>query len=352
MLDQIIASDEKPYTEADREWDEFVASHPRGSLLQSTKWAQLKSRFGWSSRRVWLRQDGELVAGAQLLVRSAALGLVKIGYIPHGPLVNWEDDEQVAILLNQIDLAAYEYRAGLLKIEPYLWQTEMSAARWEAICERHDLVTETDFIQPPRTLLVDLRPPEQDILMAMKSKTRYNIRLAGRKDVVVRKGTEKDIPIFNGLMQITSDREEFGVHEPHYYKSAYEIFAPDHAALFIAQYEDTPLAALMVFALGDTASYLYGASSSEERQRMPTYALQWAAMRWARDRGCAWYDLGGVPDYPEETLETEFTERNEGLWGVYRFKRGFGGELRRTVGAADRVYNRLLYRLYKWRRDR
>lgn len=352
MLDQIIAADEKAYTEADREWDAFVAAHPHGSLLQSTKWAQLKSRFGWSSRRVWLRQDGQLVAGAQLLVRSAALGLVKIGYVPHGPLVDWDNDEQIAILLNQIDLAAYEYRVGLLKIEPYLWQTEMPADRWEALCDRHELVAETDFIQPPRTLLVDLRPPEQDILMAMKSKTRYNIRLASRKDVVVREGTERDIPIFNGLMQITSDREEFGVHEPHYYKSAYEIFAPDNVALFIAEYENTPLAALMVFAFGDTASYLYGASSNEERQRMPTYALQWAAMRWARDRGCSWYDLWGVPDYREETLEAEFTERSEGLWGVYRFKRGFGGELRRTVGAADRVYNRLLYRLYKWRRDR
>jgi lipid II:glycine glycyltransferase (peptidoglycan interpeptide bridge formation enzyme) len=351
MLDRIIAREEH-YTEADKEWDEFVASHPRGSLLQTSRWAQLKSRFGWSSRRVWLRQEGQLVAGAQMLVRSAALGLVKIAYIPHGPLVDWEDEEQVTILLNQIDLAAYEYRAGLLKIEPYVWQEEMPPDRWAALCARHELVTDTDDIQPPKTLLVDLRPEEQDILMAMKSKTRYNIRLAGRKEVVVRQGTEKDIPIFNGLMQITSEREDFGVHEPHYYKSAYEIFAPDHTAMFIAEYEDTPLAALMVFALGDTASYLYGASSSEERQRMPTYALQWAAMRWARDRGCTQYDLWGVPDYPEEVLEAQFTERSDGLWGVYRFKRGFGGELKRTVGAADRVYNKLLYRLYKWRRDR
>lgn len=351
MLDQIIAREEN-YTEADREWDEFVASHPQGSLLQTTGWAQLKSRFGWSSRRVWLRQDGRLVAGAQLLVRSAALGLVKVGYVPHGPLVDWENDDQVAVLLNQLDLAAYEYRAGLVKIEPYLWQEEMPPAEWEALCARHDLRTDTDEIQPPRTLLVDLRPPEQDILMAMKSKTRYNIRLAGRKEVAIREGTEKDIPLFNGLMQITSERDRFGVHEPHYYKSAYEIFAPDDAALFIAEYEDTPLAALMVFALGDTAAYLYGASSSEERQRMPTYALQWAAMRWARDRGCTYYDLWGVPDYPEEALEADFTDRSDGLWGVYRFKRGFGGELKRTVGAADRVYNNLLYRLYKWRRDR
>ena len=83
---------------------------------------------------------------------------------------------------------------------------------------------------------------------------------------------------------------------------------------------------------------------------MPTYAVQWTAMQWAKERGCIEYDLWGVPDYPVEELENQFQERSEGLWGVYRFKRGFGGEIRRTVGAADRIYNNLVYRLYRWRR--
>lgn len=350
MLDQMFSLAEQPYTEDDAEWDEFVANHPHGSLLQTTHWAQLKNRFGWSSHRVWLRRDGELVAGAQVLFRSAALGLVRFGYIPHGPLVDWENQEQVDVLLNQIDFAAYERRAGILKMEPLLWQEEMPAPRWRELCGQNDCVPDTDTVQPPRTLVVDLRPSEHEILMAMKSKTRYNIRLAGRKDVQVRQGTAEDLPLFNQLMQVTGEREAFGVHDPRYYRDAYELFAPDHVALFFAEYEGEPLASIMVFALGDTAYYLFGASSNEERQRMPTYAVQWAAMRWARERGCKQYDLWGVPDYPEDKLEEAFTQRNDGLWGVYRFKRGFGGELRRTVGAADRVYNQLFYRLYKWRR--
>jgi lipid II:glycine glycyltransferase (peptidoglycan interpeptide bridge formation enzyme) len=108
----------------------------------------------------------------------------------------------------------------------------------------------------------------------------------------------------------------------------------------------------MVFAFGKQAAYLYGASSNEERQRMPAYAAQWAGIQWARDHGCTTYDMWGVPDEPCETLEAEFTQRTDGLWPVYRFKRGFGGELKRTVGAADRVYNNALYRLYRWRRGR
>lgn len=348
----MLQLDEAAYSESDAEWDAFVAAHPQGSILQTTNWARLKGRFGWTSERVWVRREGRLVAGAQVLFRAAALGMVRIGYIPHGPLVDWQDDEQIAVLLNQLDFAAYNHRAGLVKVEPLLWQSEMSPEQWRALCNRHGLAPDADTIQPPRTLVVDLRPDEEQILRNMKQKTRYNVHLAERKDVTVRQGTAADISTFNGLMAITGQRDDFGVHEPRYYEAAYRLFAPEQAALFIAEYEGTPLAAIMVFAHGSRAAYLYGASSDEERQRMPAYALQWAAMRWAKARGCTEYDLWGVPDAREEALEAAFTERSDGLWGVYRFKRGFGGELKRTVGAADRVHSRLLYRLYRWRRGR
>jgi lipid II:glycine glycyltransferase (peptidoglycan interpeptide bridge formation enzyme) len=350
MLERFLEIEPQPYTEEDAEWDAFVAAHPHGSILQTTNWARLKSHFGWQSNRVWLKQDGRLVAGAQVLVRSAALGLMKVAYVPHGPLVDWSDEEQVGVTLNQIDFAAYELRAGMLKVEPLLWQSEVSPETWAALCKREGCIANTDTIQPPRTVVVDLRPSEDEILAAMKSKTRYNIRLAEKKGVTVREGTAEDIRIFNQLMLATGQRNEFGVHEPLYYKTAYDLFAPEQAALFIAEYGGTPLAAIMVFVMGSQAAYLYGASSNHERQRMPTYAVQWAAMRWAKARGCTTYDLWGVPDEPDETLESQFMDRNEGLWGVYRFKRGFGGQVVRTVGTADRVYNKLVYRLYRWRR--
>ncbi|MGD2078122.1 MAG: peptidoglycan bridge formation glycyltransferase FemA/FemB family protein, partial [Chloroflexota bacterium] len=329
----------------------FVAQHPNGSLLQTTNWARLKNRFGWHSQRVWLRRDGRLVAGAQMLIRSAALGLIRVAYIPHGPLVDWHDEEQLSVLLNQIDHAIYDERAGLLKMEPLLWQSSMPRDDWRAICDRQGCLPDTDTIQPPRTVVVDLTASEEDILARMKQKTRYNIRLSARKGVTVRQGSAVDIPAFNQLMQLTGQRNTFGVHEPRYYEDALDLFSPDNVALWFAEYESQPLAAVMVFVNGDRAAYLYGASSNEERQRMPTYAVQWAAMRWAKDKGCATYDLWGVPDRDQEELEAQFRERNDGLWGVYRFKRGFGGQLRRTVGTADRVYNKLVYRLYQWRRS-
>ncbi len=353
MLDKIFEIGERPYSEDDAEWDAFVANHPHGSILQTTNWARLKNRFGWTSHRVWLRKDGQLVAGAQILYRAAAVGLVKMAYIPHGPLVNWDDEEQVTILLNQIDHSVYERGASILKMEPLLWQSEATTAKWQTICQQHTLLPNTDTIQPPNTILVDLRPSPDEILAAMKQKTRYNIRLAAKKDVTVRQGSLKDIAIFNKLMRETGERDAFGVHTPMYYHAAFEIFEPNNqVALFLAEYEERPLAGVMVFVLGNTAAYLYGASSNEERQRMPTYAVQWAAMEWAKAQGCHWYDLWGVPDAPEDELEANFTDRHDGLWGVYRFKRGFGGQTRRTIGATDRIYNKLVYKLYQWRRSR
>ena len=79
---------------------------------------------------------------------------------------------------------------------------------------------------------------------------------------------------------------------------------------------------------------------------MPTYLLQWEAMKWARAYECTEYDLWGVPDEDEATLEANFETRHDGLWGVYRFKRGFGGELKRAAQAMDRVYNPVLYWAY------
>ena len=352
MFDQLLEVQEKPYDEEDAEWDAFVADHPHGSLLQTTNWARLKSRFGWRSHRVWLRKDDQLVAGAQLLVRSAALGLVRVAYVPHGPLVDWHDEEQVAVLFNQLDHAAYAQRAGLLKMEPRLWQSEMAPGQWEALCQQQKSLPNVDTIQPPRTAIIDLRLSADDILAGMKQKTRYNIRLASKKGVTVRQGTAADIPMFNQMMQTTGRRNAFGVHEAPYYHVAFELFVPENGALFIAEYGDQPLAAIMVFTSGPRAAYLYGASSGEERNRMPNYAAQWAAIQWAKARGCVEYDLWGVPDYPEDELEANFKSRNEGLWGVYRFKRGFGGQIKRTVGPADRVYNKLVYRLYQRQRNK
>ena len=103
----------------------------------------------------------------------------------------------------------------------------------------------------------------------------------------------------------------------------------------------------MLFLSGERSWYFYGASDDESRNLMPTYLLQWEAMRWSKAHGALLYDLWGIPDASAEVLEEQFMQRSDGLWGVYRFKRGFGGEVVRSVPAFIRVYKPLLYRLYQ-----
>jgi lipid II:glycine glycyltransferase (peptidoglycan interpeptide bridge formation enzyme) len=149
-------------------------------------------------------------------------------------------------------------------------------------------------------------------------------------------------------MSVTGERDAFAVHSPAYYYQAYDSLTPgDRARLLIASYGGQPLAALLVCACGDKAWYMYGASSDAHRERMPAYALQWAAMRWAKARGCTTYDLWGIPDVDEDTLEAQFTTRSDGLWGVYRHKRGYGGEVVRYARAFDRVCSRPGHWVYR-----
>ncbi len=314
-------------------WNIFLENHPAAHILQTGEWGELKAAFGWEAARVIVGN-----VGAQILFRRLPLGLTA-AYIAKGPLVS----DQLSVIGEQfwaeVDALCKKRRAIFLKIEPDCWADQ------SAICNLEFAILSPHSIQPRRTILVDLHGSEDDILARMKQKCRYNIRLAEKRGVSVR--AWEDIDDFHRMMLATGERDVFGVHSRDYYRRAYALFHESGMCeLFVAEYEGRPLAALIVFGRGQRAWYFYGASTDAERNRMPTYLLQWEAMRWAKARGCEAYDLWGVPDEDEAVLEANFESRRDGLWGVYRFKRGFGGELRQAAQALDKVYHPLLYRLY------
>lgn len=313
------------------EWETYVSRQNRTHILQTAKWGELKSAFGW--RAIHLVQDE---AGVQLLLRKLPFGF-SLAYIPKGPVSG-----SLGQLLPELDQVCRTQRTIFLIVEP----DELSHVTPETIVPP-GFTQGKHFIQPRRTLIVDICGDEEQILSRMKQKTRYNIRLAQKKGVTVR--AESDIQVFYALMQVTGDRDNFGVHSSNYYRRAYDLFHPGcNCELLIAEFEGKPIAALMVFAHQGRAWYFYGASADTHRNLMATYLLQWEAILWARERGCKEYDLWGVPDEEEQVLEANFTERADGLWGVYRFKRGFGGELRKAAGPWERVYIPWLYRMYRW----
>jgi peptidoglycan pentaglycine glycine transferase (the first glycine) len=312
------------------QWAAFTNDQHGVHLLQTAPWGELKAAFGWQV--AWL-QRGD--CGTQILFRKLPGGF-SLAYIPKGPIgQGWP------ALLPEIDALCRRRRAVFLKMEPDLWVDGDEPAPPQGFSlSQH-------AIQPLRTLVLDLSVGEEALLAQMKQKTRYNIRLAAKKGVVVR--PDEDVQAFYDLMTATGSRDGFGIHSLAYYQKAYQLFAPSGMCqLLVAEYEGQCLAALMVFFHQGRAWYFYGASSNDHRNLMPTYLLQWEAIRQAIQRGCYQYDLWGVPDEVEEVLEAGFQARSDGLWSVYRFKRGFGGQLRRAAGPWDRVYLPPLYALYRW----
>jgi lipid II:glycine glycyltransferase (peptidoglycan interpeptide bridge formation enzyme) len=377
-------------------WDRFVCAHPHGHLLQCWAWGALKAHYGWRPARVGLLDGEQLVAGAQVLFRRFPLGAGAMGYIPKGPVIA-PDSPLWADLLAALRQAARAERAPFVRLEPE-WEMGQAPALAEL---RH--APDDAIVQAPATIMIDLRPSSEAILAQMKPKWRYNIRLAERKGISVRIGGESDLPLFHRLSQITAERDGFPIRTEEYYRTAYTLFAQGgSAALFVAEYEGKPLAALMAFVCGRMAIYLYGASSDEERNRMPNHLVQWRAMQWAKERGCEVYDLWGAPDPGEgylgqaarvlqtparrwarqeavspaadgksEPAETKpETEGSGGATdpgvnggearahvsarsaklpiGLLRFKEGFGGRLVRYAGVYDIVYQPILYRGLNW----
>ena len=315
------------------EWDKFLSHYPDIHILQTSAWGKLKADFGWQVLHVISANSG-----AQLLVKKILPG-VRFAYIPKGPVgMSWQQ------LWPEIDQVCRRLNRIFLKIEPDVWMVDekyvIPAEQLPPGC-----VQSRHSIQPLRTLVVDISEGEQQILGQMKQKTRYNINLAIKRSVVVRSHTS--LGAFYHLMEITGQRDQFGIHSLEYYQRAFDLFsAHDQCQLLVAEYEGIPLGALIVFRNGCRAWYFYGASSNAHRDRMPNHLLQWEAMRWAKSQGCTEYDLWGVPDEDLATLEAKFSNREAGLWGIYRFKRGFGGALKRSVGPWDRVYNPTLYKVY------
>ena len=305
-------------------WNLFVSAQPSGHILQSWEWGEFKARGGWRPIRLALKDGARIRGAAQVLLRTLPYGLGRLAYVPKGPVLDYSRPEEVRQMLDALRDLAARYRVISLKIEPEVLQSETLDA------ELRDLGLEpAPPVQMRSTIWVDLTPSEEEIMARQKQKTRYNTRLAARKGVTVTSGGAADIDAWYDMYETTAERDTFGIHDREYYRQALETLQPRGMAnLLLARHEGDLLAGIIVFCFGNKAQYMYGASSNEKRNLMAPYLVQWEGMRWAKSRGARVYDLWGIPDRLEE---------NEDLWGVYRHKRGYGGEIVRYVGAFDIV---------------
>jgi len=328
-------------------WDRALLSLPNPHILQGWAWGEFKSRYGWSATRLLFQEEGQTVAAASVLERKLPRLPVSILYVPKGPAFAWTDADGAGRLLAELESLAHRRRALFVKIDPDVYYPEDAPAfssrpacapHTAGILSARGWRLSDEQIQFRNTLLLDLRLPEEELLSAMKQKTRYNVRLALRRGVTVREGTAADLDLFYRLYVETAQRDGFLIRPRGYYASAWgEFLEKGLAHLLLGEVEGEPVAGLILFTFGPTAWYMYGASSDRQRQHMPNQLLQWEAMRWARAAGCTVYDLWGAPNRMDES---------DPMWGVVQFKLGLGGHLARGVGAWDFPRNRLVYQLY------
>lgn len=301
-----------------------MAASPAGHTLQSWAWGALKARTGWETHALALVDGDRIAAAALVLIRPLPRGFGRLAYVPKGPVLDYSNQELVRTMMAALRAFAGEQRVISLKIEPEVTAPSAVAG---LLCNLR--LQPSPPVQMRSTIWVDLRPGEDEMLSAMKQKTRYNIRLAAKKGVRVSAGSVDDLNEWYDMYAATSARDGFSIHPQSYYRDVLDTLGPaGEAVLLLARHEGDLLAGIVVFRFGSGAQYMYGASSNEKRNLMAPYLVQWEGMRWARAAGADVYDLWGIPDVLEE---------QEDLWGVYRHKRGYGGEIVRYIGAFDLV---------------
>ncbi len=360
-------------------WNELIRRLPNPHFLQTYEWGQLKAKYGWEPLyAVWTadgRWDvtGDLakLSSSQAPVQAAALILRKpvirsgfaarlcLLYCPKGPLLAWADEALRRRVLDDLQRFARQQGAVFLKLDPDVvlgtglpgTETDQTEPGGEAVLadlSRRGWRFSEDQIQFRNTVLVEVgTSTEEEILARMKQKTRYNVRLGPKKGVSFRIGNKDDWPMLYKMYAETSVRDGFVIRDENYYRTVWNLFDPAKsdgqksenplAQPLIAEVDGEPVAAIFLFAFAGRAYYVYGMSREAHREKMPTYLLQWEAMKWAKARGCATYDLWGAPDVFDES---------DSMWGVFRFKEGLGGQVLRTLGAWDYVPNPLWYAAY------
>lgn len=328
-------------------FSDYVRNGPKGHILQTVAWGDLKARTGWTPVRYLIAETatGTPRGAVSVLLRRLPLpvGGLYLGYAPRGPVLDYTDEAAMAGLFRSVAADLARRGAIALKIDP-----DIPADRSDVVERLRSLGLRPmsrglgfEGVQPRFVFRLPLAGTPEDIMASFQPKTRYNIRLAERKGVTVRVATgPADLDTFYRILVETARRDHFLVRAESYYRDMWNLLIePGLARLFLADHEGQTLAGTIAFLLGDKAWYVYGASSNTRREVMPNYLLQWTMIRWAAENGCTLYDFRGVSGNLDPSAP---------LYGLYRFKKGFGAEFTEFIGEFDLILRPAWYRFYSW----
>ncbi len=313
------------------EYEEFVKSHPEGQITQSVRWHGVKR--GWKHEVVVSRdENGKIVGGMSLLIRRFPTG-TSMMYAPRGPVCDLYDNNVFDDLMAGAAQLAKKHRAHVLKLDPD--KTEAGNEKLLALMAARGFTRFTggdgfETIQARFNYRLYLEGgTEDEVLMGISQKTRYNIRVAKKRGVEVRAVGPEYLDEFIRIMKTTGERDGFSTRPKSYFEGMLAALG-EHCRLYMAFYEGMPVAGAVTTNYAGRTCYIYGASDNVHRNAMPNYLVQWEMIKWAMETGCKVYDFQGVSG--------NITEEDDHLYGLYRFKKGFNGTLDELCGEFDYVY--------------
>lgn len=314
-------------------WDELVVSTGRPHLVQTVAWAEVKAATGWTARRFVLEDGrGSVRHGvAQVLLKRLPLG-ISVAYAPRGPLV---EPGSLAEAITALRDALARERCASLLCDP---EVPADPALLEEL-QRAGVRRSPVFVQPRRTLLMDLAREPADLQSAMKKKTRQYIHKAERGGVVTEETDELDR--FLTVLRAVAARDRFALHSRSYFEKLVTALG-DRGEMLMARVGGEDAGALLVARLSDRAWELYGGWSGAHGELRPFYLLKWRAMLRMRAAGARRYDMWGLGERRENTG----ADGRDPLAGVENFKLGFGGEVTEWIGALETPVRPMLYPLW------
>jgi len=379
----------------------FNENHPYGQILQSEEWGKLKAKGAWSYERLGLENNGELIGICMLLKRKLPLVNAYMYYAPRGFVCDYNNKETVKAFTEKLTDYVKKNKGIMLKIDPCVVYQERDAEgdivengfhnkdlveNLKQLGYRHKGTTlDFDGIQPRFVYKLPLDRDLDELMKKFHHKTRYNIRLAMKKGIEIFEGTREDLVTFEKIMRVTGERDGFITRPLSYFEDMYDTLVPSgKLKLYLAKYNVVKALKLAEDALGKeeskkkpddnrirklteeisdlnelvanhpegiivsgtimlingkTAWYLYGASDNVYRNVMPNYLIQWKMIQDAYNMGCTMYDFRGISG--------DRSKENH-LYGLYRFKKGFTGEFVEYIGEFDYVTNSMLYLAFEW----
>lgn len=308
----------------DAEYEAFVAARENGHLFQSCLWAGVKPAWKWVGIKA--REGGRLRGVLSLLIRRVPGTPFSVAYAPRGPVCPRDDGAVLTELTQAAREVGRKNRCYVLRIDPDVpagdeqFTALMTSLGYRLLPEARDFGN----IQPQFVARLALAgKTQQEVFAGFHSKCRYNVGLALRRGVTVRLCRQEALADFTRIMEITGQRDGFQTRPRSYFETMLRALG-DHARLYMAYYEGTPLAGILCAVYGGRMWYLYGASSNDHREVMPNYLLQWIAIQDAMTLGCRVYDFRGISGSTEDPADP--------LAGLWRFKSGFGAERVRLCG--------------------